>query len=371
MATVRELHVEAMKIADRALMAERAGRIDDALVLNQNALELERQAAFQVPKSAESEPSRSILFRSAATLALELDDVNEATRLLAEALTGWPSSDLREELFGLLEQIKFMQHIEERRIDLEPAQLDVSFDGDAIGDRSIEYSAWEDRISSVMQALRRTAERMLNIPFVGFGPPSSKYPFAPYLSTGVEGSYAVTVELRYRHDQTIPMLLETNGEQVVDEYLRCAAMAERQNFEELELAIPDRLFRNNFYGQMKRLAPDGRRVKVVGLTSPREQIQYTRTVHEHGVLPSQFPDVITPPMPIVPIREGIRGIIDEAIGHDGQSTLRISPSEGSPISIRAGEDFGELVRGYFHRNVDVVVDVVGKDRMLVDIAPAD
>jgi hypothetical protein len=48
------------------------------------------------------ELTRSILHRSAATLALECNELREAERLISRALSGFPPIDIAEELRNLL-----------------------------------------------------------------------------------------------------------------------------------------------------------------------------------------------------------------------------------------------------------------------------
>ena len=66
----------------------------------EKALQLESKAASLVP--LELEPTRSVLYRSAASLALEAGKPAEARELAAEGLRGQPPMELREELLALL-----------------------------------------------------------------------------------------------------------------------------------------------------------------------------------------------------------------------------------------------------------------------------
>jgi hypothetical protein len=65
---VNELHEQAMKLAEQAV------------ALNRGAADREEQAAF----GAEDEPTRSVLYRSAAWLALAADQPARAARLAQE-----------------------------------------------------------------------------------------------------------------------------------------------------------------------------------------------------------------------------------------------------------------------------------------------
>lgn len=70
--------------------------------LHQNTLE----EAFQAERSAADlcgeEPSRSVLYRSAATLALQKGDRSETVRLARCGLDGAPPPEIEEELWQLV-----------------------------------------------------------------------------------------------------------------------------------------------------------------------------------------------------------------------------------------------------------------------------
>ncbi len=71
--------------------------------LLRRAAELEARAAEAVPRDVE--PTRSVLFRSAATLARENGDTLAARRLATEGLRGTPPLEIKQELFDVLDRI--------------------------------------------------------------------------------------------------------------------------------------------------------------------------------------------------------------------------------------------------------------------------
>lgn len=95
-----QLHEEAMELADEGDRLRRRGDPNGAARAFGRALEAERQAA----ESEKTEPSRGILFRSAAWLALEADQPREAKRLAAEGLQSPEVSErVATELRGVME----------------------------------------------------------------------------------------------------------------------------------------------------------------------------------------------------------------------------------------------------------------------------
>ena len=112
---ITRLHREAMDFADEASAERRSDHPDRALELTRRAFELESAAAHGTEDRPELEPTRSVLHRSAASLALECGELREAERLIARALAGNPPDEIAEELRDLLEDVYFQRHLSLRR----------------------------------------------------------------------------------------------------------------------------------------------------------------------------------------------------------------------------------------------------------------
>jgi hypothetical protein len=104
MTEAEQLHDEAMRHAQDAYLTQNSGDEKAALVCFRRAFEAERQAAQAYVAQTNAEPTRSVLLRSAASLAMECDEPREAERLAAEGLLGSPppaiASELRELMAG-------------------------------------------------------------------------------------------------------------------------------------------------------------------------------------------------------------------------------------------------------------------------------
>ena len=95
-----QLHEEAMALADEGDRLRHRGDPVGATRVFVRALETEREAAQQ----EDTEPSRGILLRSAAWLALEADQPREAERIAAEGLRSPDVSDrVANELRAVME----------------------------------------------------------------------------------------------------------------------------------------------------------------------------------------------------------------------------------------------------------------------------
>jgi hypothetical protein len=131
--TIKELHHDAMERTDLALAAQRAGNFEKAQLMLRAAYELESQPAHLTAQKTDSEPTRSILHRSAASLALDCGLNRDAERLICETLRGNPPDAIANELRDLLEQVYFSRHLEVRGVSLAETEVQMSLAGNSIG----------------------------------------------------------------------------------------------------------------------------------------------------------------------------------------------------------------------------------------------
>jgi hypothetical protein len=102
MQDVEILHREAMELVDQAFLARQRGDTIVAKELTKAAFSQERAAADLVADLFDFEPTRSVLHRSAATLAVECSQLREAEKLIGRALAGNPPDEIANELRDLL-----------------------------------------------------------------------------------------------------------------------------------------------------------------------------------------------------------------------------------------------------------------------------
>ncbi len=111
--TLQELHTQAMDYAEKADFLKMQGKNDDALPLFKKSLQAEREAAYQAKTQNVGEPTESVLFRSAASLACSLKDFREAERLICMGLAGNPPHDIASELRSLYDQVNMERNLEQ------------------------------------------------------------------------------------------------------------------------------------------------------------------------------------------------------------------------------------------------------------------
>ncbi|MBD2343970.1 hypothetical protein [Anabaena subtropica] len=120
---IQDLHKQAMDFAEMAQVAKLKGDSVLALQLFKQAFEKERLAAELIVNNLAAEPTRSVLHRSAATLAIDCGEIAAAERLIAIALSGNPPQEIAEELKDLFVQINIDKYFARRGIEFDSAKL--------------------------------------------------------------------------------------------------------------------------------------------------------------------------------------------------------------------------------------------------------
>ena len=104
-----ELHDRAMELYEAALVARHRGDELRTRDLLHKALELETAAADSVAADTSLEPTRSVLHRSAASIALQAGEHATAKRYVERGLDGRPPAEIRGELEKLYSLVITLQ----------------------------------------------------------------------------------------------------------------------------------------------------------------------------------------------------------------------------------------------------------------------
>lgn len=123
MSQIQLLHQQAMDLAEAAAVARLRGALDEAAQFTRQAFEQETQAAALIASSLDAEPTRSVLHRSAASLAIECGETRTAERLIATALSGNPPAEIAQELKDLFIQINLNQYLQRQGIHIDINEL--------------------------------------------------------------------------------------------------------------------------------------------------------------------------------------------------------------------------------------------------------
>ena len=162
MSEIEALHEQAVDLAEETFAAQRKGESDKATELFLKALELEDRAAATSPTTPESEPTRSILYRSAASLAYHAKDYDRAEQLIARGLSGYPPVEIKEELRALQDDMNFQHHISVRETVLADHEMQIMLWGNVIGHGVISAELLLKRVEQIRTIFYRTAERLNN-----------------------------------------------------------------------------------------------------------------------------------------------------------------------------------------------------------------
>lgn len=338
------LHRQAMEHADAALYFGSKGEQERSAAESKIALDLEAEAALLLPSEASSEPTRTVLLRSAATLALRCGELERAERLAAHALLGFGPHELKEEVRDVLEEIHFGRHLAVRGVDVGDGELQVSLSGRGVSFGMIAASQYLDRAKNIGNLLRRTSERLLGLPFQkhrGRG----RAPFEIFMSTPRAASYAITYRLGGAQ-----LLLDAMPKpaDVLSVLLDDIEAVNAQDWDLLKERISDSLYFSNFLALLRQLAPDGKEVRLVGFTS-RNGMQY-RDVPFVRVRKDLMVQVASEDIQ-VEIVEGLLGAADRGANMVKVGTERIKVPQGLIDDI-VRPLWGQVVRATVERRLN-------------------
>lgn len=153
MSKINDLHEQAMEFSDQAFFAKREGDLVSAKKFSCQGLELETQAAEILKDDLDEEPSRSVLYRSAASMAMSCEEYRQAEKLIATALAGNPPEDIAEELRDLLEQVNFKQKSQVKSKKIDHGKL-------TFADKTFEVSGYQIGRKIYLQELSKLESKV-------------------------------------------------------------------------------------------------------------------------------------------------------------------------------------------------------------------
>ena len=374
MSSVLELHHKAMEWAEEGQFQLDRGDQSDARASFLKAMELEREAAYATKENAE--PDRSVLFRSAGSLALDCDELRVAEQLLAMGLTGHPPEEIAEEIRDLLEQVHFRRHLEVRGLTLDATEMQMSIAGEAVGFGVASSDEFVSRVRATETLVLRTVERRLHYPYREGGSPKNRLKdrFGVFLSVPRAASFAFTLKLG-RPTKQMDLFSNEQASAVIDEVLDLLEVVQKLDRDELARRIPERPYLVNFNALAKKIAPDGERVSLVGLTAYRpgrtRRVAFTRRRKE-------LPDFVRSagPQPssvdASDRRVTVRGVLHYANVIGREDTINLEDQNGSVYEILVPKGMmTDIVRPLW--DDEVIVTGLGRRKRieLEDIVPVD
>lgn len=270
MTTSRMLHRQAMSLASEAIVAQKAGRLMEAHGLFERAWQLEAQAAEIIAiNGVPKEPTLSVLYRSAAALALECQAFREVERLVSRGLSGDPPDDIAEELRELRKKAEFRQALQKVGIDLGKEELQMLLKGDTVAFGVVPVTELTKRLDPLQRLFVRTVERLRKVPYREGRKSDWLANFSLLLTGSFKGSFGVTLKVSHPLQPTLPGF--SNADQVIDEVVDCLNLFSSGEESQLRERLESEAYYENFMGLAKSLVPDGERINFVGFTTSSQK----------------------------------------------------------------------------------------------------
>ena len=346
----QELHIKAIDLAEQAFLLRFKDNSAQVEKLFKEAFELEREAALLIM----DEPSRSILLKSAASLAINCNELRDAEKLITLALSGEPTAEIAEELRNLYEEVNFSRHLKLRGIVLEDSTLQLVVAGKSVGYGFAEEEEVFSRVNTLKKLVYRTVERRLGRPFqerVGLAK-EVKLHYQTYISEPRAASFAITVKLGKPEGQT--SLWSGPQSEIIEDIVEGINLINDSQEETLKNKIQDEAYLRNFIGLTKELAPDGENVSLVGVTISREGIEknvkLTKIKKEFNTILSKNTILTTENIN----KDSFIEIIGTLFYADAnQNRIKIKSRQNEKYNVKVPEGLGDIVRVHFEDEVKI------------------
>lgn len=372
MTTVRELHQKAMEYAHLAMIARNQGQFDDAIRHSESAFALEYQAAQLVPDGDRAEPTRSILYRGAASLAYQCNRYSEAIQLAGMGLSGNPSPKIKKDLLSILDQVKFATYLQVENNSLDSGEMLLAMQGNAVGAGVVLYREFKDRIEIALKLVDKTVQRFMQRKYQSGGRIASNYKiFEQAIAVPeAQNSFAMTLRLVRKEEEHQANLLVQSPQQVIDEIIDGVNLINNNQEEDLRQHINDENYYSNFVYLVRQIAPDGDKISHVNmssatrgaaLTRQREEIEPIQVIAESRQEPREYDWIEV---------EGILKYADDEFRTGEQLVgITINSTDKRLIKLRAGID--DLVEQFWKRRVRITGKTDGAYIYPTDIIPLE
>lgn len=348
---LREIHTEAMDLAEKAMIARTRGNSAAARKYLKKALRKEQEAARFAVETGVPEPTRSILLKSAAHLAMDCGEGRLAEQLVSTALAGDPPAELAHELRGLFEEINFHRHLDLQGIELQSNDLQMVLVGHAIAQGMAESDEFVHRIETLQKLIYRTSEGEQELEYRTRGAPKRvvQRPLQLFVSVPRAASFAVS--LRVAHEKHQEELQFSESSLVLDQLLDRLEMFDREEHDALREVMPTPDYFDKFMDLAAKLAPDGERVSMVGFTTQRDgedrHVKMTRPA-QSGRKRQDF----------VPSKRSKRfqgRVFFVNTKDEDHSVIKLLTKDGTELQLQADEDVLQKFAGFAGRKTQLTV----------------
>ena len=373
MRTAKELHDRAMDLVEAGILERVKGNEDLTVQRYAEALDLELSAITVLEERGEtSEPTWSVLHRSAAWMAFNSNQFRQAEQLASKALAGEPHPEVADELREVWEQANSHRHLELKGVELAPDEMQLSLAGAEVGWGFIGFPEFKVRVENTLNLLGRIVERRAGRPYRDRGrvPADISDRYRTYISTPRAASFAVTVKLGRPIEQlTFSEALGTP--EIIDEFMHLVDLVNDSQSEAIQEQIADPAYQRNFFALAKSIAPDGKRISQVGFTVVRpgehRSVEFTRPAAD---IKSMAIPQDSDPDPVIP-----QPLIGMLLGADAtranRDLIKVVDDDRKTHELLVRAGLGDIVRPMWDTRVEVTWSREADSMFLEDIDPAD
>ena len=363
------LHEQAIEWADKARTARRERDEDAYVEFMENAFELEKKAALMI-QSEESEPTRSVLHRSAASLAFKCKKYREAEWLVSRALSGNPPGEIIGELRRLNRKIYFQLRMQDKEVTLSEQEFSMKLDGNDILNGLAPVDLVTHRISKLKKIFWNTIRQWNGMEF-GSSARLQDQTYTLWVSAFEPGSLDVVLKLGISGQMTFSNMggFDTIFGRVMTNF----RLLNDGLFGRLQEHIADDEYYCNFVALAKEIAPDGDEVVNVNLGAivegQRRHVNLVRQQEEYAEVP--LPDLLQPSNGLSALEDvlTIRGELQFADGRTEDKQVKLQDNEsGKTWTIFVAEALmKDVVQPHFGEQVEIVGKRMARKKTLRSI----
>jgi hypothetical protein len=255
-----DIHDRAMAMVDQAREAERAGNENRSIELLREASQLEQQAARSLDPGPESEPTRTVLFRSASSLAFQAGNYLEACNLAFDGLTRNSPEEYAAELLDIATDARVRLQLIGQNLQVSNAEVTLTLRGPRV---SIELAP-----AKQTTLILRRVERLLRSRVEDFlkkklqrgdeeRPLGNPKLFDVFMRPVETDEFAVA--FRFVHEQLPLFSAISVGDQIIGDFMR--------DLQAVFDKSPAKASRGTFAEAVLKLEPDGKDVTSIEIAS--------------------------------------------------------------------------------------------------------
>ena len=349
---VNQLHSDATAYADESFVARLEKNREKYLHFTRLALDKETAAADLMVDELDIEPTRSVLHRSAATLAWRCGRYDEAEKLIYRALAGNPRSDIERELKDLLGTV----NLAKAGIHLGEGQLQFSLHGNEVGFGAASVEELASRAPSVSRLLDISLRSALRNAQDSASNQLDEPGQVPVFIEGMAaGSCIVRLRVGPPYQGALPGFERYS--RAIEPFLDYLHLLERSETNLLEKTIDDARDFRDFVRASIALAPDGDKISSVKFQANIDHVPREVSLNT----PKRFlRDIPLPEIRELPSRLEAGdddtcqvGVLKVANAIESTECVLVTAG-GEKWEIEGAEELmDDLVRNYFNRRIEV------------------